>query len=219
MLYPPVFRNVIRFRFVGLLALALSVSMQAFAHCDTMDGPVVADAQSAIAQKNVDLVLKWVRAQDEAEIRDLFASTLKVREGDPEVQELVDRHFFETLVRVHRSGEGAPYTGLKPADTPTEPGIEDAENALAAGSDDTLVATLQAELAKALRERYSRVLEAKKHADENVEAGRNYVAAYVEYIHYVERLHEVIATASHGEDESGHNEQTASHEKHNSDGA
>jgi hypothetical protein len=218
MLYPPVFRSVIPFRFLGLLALALSVSMQAFAHCDTMDGPVVADAQSAIAQKNVDLVLKWVRPQDEDEIRALFAKTLKVREGDPEVQELVDRHFFETLVRVHRSGEGAPYTGLKPADTPTEPGIEDAENALAAGSDDALIATLQAELAKALRERYSRVLEAKKHADENVEAGRSYVAAYVEYIHYVERLHEVIATASHGEHESGHNEQTMSHEEHDSDG-
>jgi len=31
-------------------------------------------------------------------------------------------------------------------------------------------------------------VEARKHADESVEAGRKYVAAYVEYIHYVEGI-------------------------------
>ena len=29
----------------------------------------------------------------------------------------------------------------------------------------------------------------KKHADQSVEAGREFVAAYVEFMHYVERLH------------------------------
>jgi hypothetical protein len=28
----------------------------------------------------------------------------------------------------------------------------------------------------------------RKHADESVEAGREYVEAYVQYVHYVERL-------------------------------
>jgi len=115
------------------------------------------------------------------------------------VQELVDMHFFETLVRVHRAGEGAPYTGLKPADTPVEPGIEAAEKALESESGGALVEALQAKLRSSIHERFQRAVEAKKHKDDSVAAGRKYVEAYVDYIHYVERLHVVMSgTSAHG---------------------
>lgn len=215
----PLMRNrATRIQMLVLSTLALILSMPVFAHCDTLDGPVVTDAKSALAENSVEPVLKWVRPRDEAEIRALFAKTVAVREGDDAVRELVDRHFFETLVRVHRAGEGAPYTGLKPADTPVEPGIEEAEEALATKSDDLLVTNLQTELGRALNTRYLHVIEAKDQADESVEAGRAYVAAYVEYIHFVERIHEAITSASHEVHGKSHEAPSSSQiEDHGSD--
>ena len=69
-------------------------------------------AQKALEMGNGNLVLIWVQQQDEAEIKEAFQKTLAVRQLSPEAKELADRYFFETLVRVHRAGEGAPYTGL-----------------------------------------------------------------------------------------------------------
>jgi hypothetical protein len=43
-----------------------------------------------------------------------FTKTLAVRKQSKEAKELADMYFFETLVRIHCAGEGAPYTGLKP---------------------------------------------------------------------------------------------------------
>ena len=85
------------------------------AHWDTLDGPVITDARAALASGDVTPVLKWVRSEDEREIREVFEKTMAVRTLNDAVRELADRFFFETLVRVHRAGEGAPYTGLKPA--------------------------------------------------------------------------------------------------------
>ena len=90
-------------------------SAPVYAHCDGMDGPVVKAAQAALAKGDVNLVLIWVRKNDETEIRQAFERTVNVRKLSPEAKELADTYFFETLVRIHRAGEGAPYTGLKPA--------------------------------------------------------------------------------------------------------
>lgn len=189
------------FTVLGLVVTGLSILLPsgAWAHCDTMSGPVVTDAQRALETKDVDLVLKWVRPQDEEEIRSLFDKTLEARQKGKDVQELVDMHFFETLVRVHRADEGAAYTGLKPADTPLDPGVEAAEKALDAESDSAIVEALQAKLESSVHERFERTVEARKHKDESVAAGREYVEVYVEYIHYVERLHVVMSgTSAHG---------------------
>ena len=85
------------------------------AHCDTLDGPVVIKAKEALEKRNVDLVLPWVSADKEGEVRKAFDLAVAVRGKGPKEKELADTYFFETLVRVHREGEGAPYTGLKPA--------------------------------------------------------------------------------------------------------
>ncbi len=192
---------------VAIAAVAgLLGASPAWAHCDTLAGPVVIDAQKALELGDVTPVLKWIHAEDEAEIRSLFDKTLELREKGEDVRELADRSFFENLVRVHRASEGAPYTGLKPADTPLEPGVEAAEDALDRESDRALVDALKAELEASLNKRYQRTLEASKHKDDSVEAGREYVEAYVDYVHFVEHLHAILGDG-HGH---GHGEATAS---------
>jgi Family of unknown function (DUF6448) len=137
---------------------------------------------------------------DEQRIRVAFERTLKVRALSPEAREMADNYFFETVVRVHRAGEGEPYTGLKPAGTEVEPGIALADKALQSGSPDELVKQVTAEVASGLRQRFARAQEASKGADQSVDAGREYVAAYVEYIHYVENMHQALKSpASHAE--------------------
>ncbi|MCU0233250.1 MAG: DUF6448 family protein [Thermoanaerobaculales bacterium] len=182
------------------LAVAAVIAMTprpALAHCDTLDGPVVSDARAALAAGDVGPVLKWVQPADEAAIRSAFARTLEVRRAGDAARELADTWFFETLVRIHRDGEGAPYTGLKPGDE-VEPGIAAADQALATGEVDDLVAEVSAEVADGIRSRFERVTATREHADHNVQAGRAYVAAYVEFIHFVEGLHAALAAGHHG---------------------
>jgi len=183
----------------GVICLTL-VPRAALAHCDTLDGPVVKDARTALDTRDVTPVLKWVRPDKEGEIRQAFQNALGVRTLGPEARALADRFFFETLVRVHREGEGAPYTGLKPAGTAVDPGIAASDTALETGSVDPLVTLLSAEVDRGVRHRFAQAAEARKHAAESVEKGRQYVAAYVEFMHYAERLLQDASTAaSHAE--------------------
>lgn len=182
-------------------AAALWAAPVLWAHCDTMDGPVVAAARVALEKGDITPVLKWIKADAEAEIRAAFAQTLVVRAKGPEAKDLADRYFFETLVRVHRAGEGAPYTGLKPAGTDPGPFVAGADRALESGSADALVKLLVDKVAAGVRERFAEALERRKHADENVSAGREYVESYVEFVHYVERLGGALAgSAGHHEE-------------------
>jgi len=191
-----------RFRPVFLAASMLALfapSSGLLAHCDTMDGPVVTDAKRALRTGDVAAVLKWVGPAGEKEIRDLFAKTLAVRQKGEDARDLADRYFFETLVRVHRAGEGAPYTGLLPEGAPVEPAIRLADQALATGDVSKLVTAISAHAAEGIRQRFARAAAAKTHAEESTAGGREFVAAYVELTHYVERLHADVATnAAHG---------------------
>lgn len=160
------------------------------AHCDTMDGPVVKAAQRALATRNVNLVLIWVQEKDEAEILKRFRQTLAVRRLNRQARELADNYFFETLVRIHRAGEGEPYTGLKPAGTDLGPVIPLADKALHDGSTDALLKLFsgrdQADIQTRLRD-----IKTKTNFNENnVAAGREFVKAYISFMHYVEHLYE-----------------------------
>ncbi|MEW6753404.1 MAG: DUF6448 family protein [Candidatus Latescibacterota bacterium] len=178
----------------ALLLLALPRASQA--HCDTMDGPVVTDAREALTRGDVTPVLKWVRPDDEAQVKAVFDRALTVRRAGDEAQDLVDTHFFETLVRLHRAGEGAPYTGLKPGGH-TEPAVAAADEALAAGSADELAAHLAAAVKEGVTRQAARVLAAQAAKDRSVEAGREYVEAYVAYVHYVEGVARAIEGGGH----------------------
>jgi hypothetical protein len=181
------------------------------AHCDTLDGPVVMTAKAALDKGDIMPVLKWVKKDDEAEIRDLFKKTLTVRGMGKEAKELADMYFFETLVRIHRAGEGAPYTGLK--SEPAEPIIQAADKAIDSGSADLLVKQVSEAVTGGIRERFNRVKESKKHADESTEKGREFVEAYVVFTHYIERLHRDVSAGNehHGGAASA---EPAAHEHH-----
>src|SRR5690554_8193253 len=98
-----------RLRTLGLtatLALAgLLLPADAFAHCDSMDGPVVIAAQQALETGELEPMLIWVRAEDEVEVRSAFDQVRRVRTQGGEVAAMADRYFFETVVRLHRSEE------------------------------------------------------------------------------------------------------------------
>ena len=185
-------------------ALALFGSPSAArAHWDTMDGPVVEEAQAALASGDVMPVLKWVPPESESLVRDVFRHTLEVRALGPEAKEIADRYFFETLVRIHHQGEGEPYTGLKRAGSPVAPVVVAADRALATASVDELSRILGETLEQGLRERFARAVEARKHASESVEKGRTYVAAYVAFVHHAERLQDAASAdpvSEHGGD-------------------
>lgn len=169
------------------------------AHCDTLAGPVVQDAGTALKSGDITPVLKWVRAEDEQEIRAAFTRTLSVRSKGEDARELADLYFFETLVRIHRAGEGAPYTGLKPADT-VDPAVVLADQALEGGNIGKLEKVLTGALGEGIQTRFQAARESRKHANDSVEAGREFVRHYVVFTHYVEGLHGMIqgGDAHHG---------------------
>jgi uncharacterized protein DUF6448 len=180
---------------VGFFAL---LPARALAHCDGLDGPVVKAAQRALDTRNPALVLIWVQGKDEPEIRKAFEQTLAVRELSPQARELADRFFFETLVRVHRAGEGAPFTGLKPAGRDLGPAIPAADEAVRVGSVEPVRHLLTVAIQDRLRHQFGEVMATKTFEPDDVAAGREYIKAYVEFIHFVERLYDSTMKTPHG---------------------
>ena len=188
---------------IALLAVAMLSPAAALAHCDGMDGPVVKAAQKALTEGNVNRVLIWVRPDDEAAIKTAFQKTLVVRKLSPEAQELADMYFFETLVRIHRAGEGAPYTGLKPAGRDLGPIIPAADKAITDGKIEPLLKLLPPAAHAGVRKHFDEALARKNFGVDDVPAGRAYIEAYVTYIHAAEGVHE----GDHGDAaEHGHKE-------------
>lgn len=194
-------------------AALLCWSAFAMGHCDGLDGPVVRAAERALETGDVKLVLIWVQKADEAEITVAFEKTFAVRKLGPQARELADRYFFETLVRVHRAGEGEPYTGLKPAGRDLGPAIPAADKALETGSVEPLIKLIADVTQNGLRKRFQEAVAAQKAAGNSVEAGREFVRAYVVFIHYAEKLfRDATVQAS---EHSGHSQPTPpAHEEH-----
>lgn len=179
---------------LGVFLLLMGMTPGAvFAHCDTVDGPVVKAAREALDRGDVTPVLKWVKAEDEQNVRAAFAEALEARKAGSVARERADRSFFETLVRIHREGEGVPYSGLRPAGSDPGAGIRAADHALERGSPEELLRSMTALLTEEIRKRFTLTMERREHAEDSVGAGRDYVDAYVSFIHFVERLQEDMA--------------------------
>lgn len=207
--------NTSKIRLLILTALAtviFATPQLASAHCDTLDGPVIQDARKAIEAKDITPILKWVKADDENTVRNAFQQVLA---GNAKDSEAAEHEFFATLVRVHRAGEGAAYTGLKPAGA-VEPAVAEADKALASGSSDALVKLITDDIAAGINQRFEHAATTFKHKDESVAQGREFVEAYVAYTHYVERLHQdATAEAAHGgHDDHAKQIEQADHSKH-----
>jgi Family of unknown function (DUF6448) len=178
---------------LAVIAVGFVAVKTASAHCDGLDGPVVKAAQKALQTGDVNQVLIWVQPQDENDIKMAFEQTRAVRKLNPQAQAFADRYFFETLIRIHRAGENAPYTGLKPAGRDLGPALPAADKALDTGSDEALIKLLTDTTQEGLQKHFKDVIEKKKYAPNDIAAGREFVEAYVTYIHYVEGLYEAAA--------------------------
>lgn len=188
----------LKINFVIVLTLILLiVGLQtASAHCDSYDGPVIKDAVKALENNNVDIVLKWITEEQENEITSLFNKTYALKSGDKEVYEIVEKHFFETLVRLHRETEGAPYTGLKPAGSTIQI-IQMTDTALQEDDIEGFIIKLDNHLNTVVREKYQKVAELNKVKDNSIAEGRAFVEAYVDYTHTIAAIHAIM---EHGAD-------------------
>lgn len=169
------------------------------AHCDTMDGPLVKAAQRALAKRNVNLILIWAQKKDEPEIRQRFQQTLAVRRLGREAKNLADNYFFETVVRLHRAGEGEPYTGLKPSGTDLGPVIPVADQAFRDGSAAALLKLFPTPARRDIEARFADAISKQRFDENNVEAGRQFVKAYITFMHHVEHVFE----ENHKSEETG----------------
>lgn len=192
----------------GLIAFPLGAE----AHCDAADGPVASAAVKALDTDNVNLVLPFAPAAAEAELTEAFRQALAVRGAGAEAKALADRYFMETAVRLHRAGEHAPYTGLKPAGTDFGPAIPAAEQALEAKDLKPMLEVLNEAVAHGSQAKFEHAVHLQSAGKEpsspaDVAAARERVSAELAFIGYVESIY--LATQSSGHVEGG--AQSAAH--------
>jgi len=193
-------------RIVTLLAALKPATVQA--HCDTAEGPAVKDGRKALETGNINYALKWIPADGEAELRDVFEKALKVRTLGAEAAEVADRLFLETMVRIHRMGEGVGFTGIQPVGTQIDPVVKAADEAIVLGSDADLLPMVPEERRAELDKRFQAALAIKDFDVDDVAAARRYLAAYVSFFKYAEgEDHE-----HHGYEGHGHSEHGCGHE-------
>lgn len=178
--------KTILLRFVSITMIIHLTAGTMLAHCDTMDGPVVADARKALEQNNVNYVLKWIQPSYENEIIDAFNLAIAVRSQNTQVRELADKYFFETLVRVHRMGEGVAYTGIRPSGTPVDEKILAADESIETGNLFPLSNLVPDDEMGELEEKFNKVISLKNFDVNDVPAGREYIEAYVQFFHFAE---------------------------------
>lgn len=187
----------------ALIGLALA-PMSAQAHCDAVDGPVATAAVKALDTRNVNLILPFAPAQAEPELSAAFERVLAVRGQGAEAKALADRYFMETAVRLHRAGEGAPYTGLQPAGTDFGPAIPAAEKALETGRTDELTALMAEQVKHGIAERFKGATAHRSATKEpatapEVAAARERVSAELGFIGYVEGIYLATQGGVHAE--------------------
>lgn len=169
-------------------------------HCDTRDGPVVKAAKKALETGNVNYILIWIPVGSEPELKAAFERTLRVRKGGREVQDLVDDWFFETAIRLHRAGEGAPYMGMKPAGLDEGPVVPRAEKAIQTEDPHEVIQFILHTIEEDLKNRFRHVLHTKKYDVDDLKAGRAYIQAYINFVVYSHHLYMSIKGGrGHGE--------------------
>ena len=172
----------------GALLTIASFAGAAFAHCDTMDGPVVKAARAALRSGNINRVLIWVHESEEAEVITAFKKVLKVRRFGRDARELADSYFFETVVRLHRAGEGEPFTGLKPSGGKDNALFNEIDEAIERNSMASITSKFPVDARDEIEDRFRDVIARKNFKANDVAAGRDFVASYVAFLHLVEKL-------------------------------
>lgn len=168
-------------------------------HCDSLDGPVVTAARQALEAGNVSLILPYVPKEGEAEVIRAFEQVLPLHQQTNDARQVADRYFYETVVRIHRAGEGAPFTGLKPAGLDVGPIIPVVEKAIETGSADELADLLAKIVRSEIHHRFDHMMHLKQHAHESVDAARAYVEAMLGLQVYSHKLFLSAKSEAHEE--------------------
>ena len=166
-------------------------------HCDSMDGPVVAAARDALDHRDVTRVLPYVPEEDEHQIAEAYERAVRTRADGAEARELADLWFFETVVRVHRGGEGAPYTGLKRAGLDHGPVLPAAERALELGHVAPVVDVLCEVIRQEAGRRFDQVLTLRSGRHETVPENRTLVEATLGFEVYANQLYRCALADPH----------------------
>lgn len=182
---------MIQYMFITALLITLVLNQKINAHCDGLDGPVVQAAKKSLETGSINFTLIWINEEFTEEVTNIFRKTLSVRGLSSEAKEIADNYFFETVVRLHRQGEGEPYTGLKPAGRDLGPAIPAADLAIEKNSAADLQSILQNSFQARLNELFEQVMHSKNFDGNNVEAGREFVESYVNFIHFAEKSYEL----------------------------
>jgi hypothetical protein len=166
---------------------------------------VVKAAKMALEKGNVNYALIWVPEGAENEAREAFEKTMRARKQGKDAKEVADDWFFETVIRLHRAGEGAPYTGLKPAGLDEGPVVPRAEKAIETSDSREVTGFLLETIEDELRERFNRVIVAKNYKVDDVEAGRKFVHAFIGFVVWSHHLHKFVKSGEGGHEEgAGH---------------
>ncbi len=188
------------------------------AHCDTMDGPAVKDGKQALETGNINYAYKWILAEYETELKEIFEKALQARKQGSAAEDVADRWFLENFVRIHRAGEGAGYDGLKPAGTILEPVVVAADKSIEIGDMLPLKGLVTEEEYQALEEKFEKAIALKDYDINDVEASRAYVHAYVTFFKMAEGEEHDHGDAHRHEHEHGHSHEAAhGHHGHSHD--
>jgi len=187
------------------VGLFLANPITAEAHCDTEQGPVYDSLQTSLEDGDFGHIAHWVPEEQEDELKEYYDRTISVKDKteDQEINDLADDYLFENFVRIHRAGEGAPYTGI--SEEPVDPGVAAADESIVQES----LAPLEEggfvtdENREHVEEIFTDLLETKDFETGDTEAGRKYVENYVTFTHLFEE--------GHGEEHDAHGDEHDTH--------
>ncbi len=178
--------------FITLICVILFTQNQTFAHCDTMDWPVIMAARKSLETKNPNYFLIWVQKKDETIILEEFNKALSQRQTNPENSENIDKKFFESLVKIHREWEWAEYTWLKPAWSITNPVVILWDKSFETKNSSELEEYFSKNITNQIKNRFQEVIEKQNYALNDIEAWREYIAEYITFLHWAEWVDEMM---------------------------
>lgn len=153
----------------------------------------------------MNFILPWVPQKAEAELTQAFQKTLAVK--GKEATELAHYWFFETAVRLHREGEGAPYTGLKPAGLDWGPVVPNADKAIEQGNAKEVIQFILHTVEEELQKRFKLAMSRKNYDPNDVAAARKYVQAMLGFVLFSHHLYTFVTGGTeHGEEGMGSHE-------------
>lgn len=185
-----------------IFGIILFTNIPSLAHCDGIDGPVVKAAQKSLEENNINYVLAWIKPDFEKQVLDAFDKVMSIRNQNELTKEVADYFFYETVVRLHREGEGESYTGLKPAGRELSPAILLADESVESGGFQKLKHLIIESVSTSFDEKSDLLLQKKNFNTDNVEAGREFVESYVNFIHFAEKMYDLsqIKPGNHSHD-------------------